>query len=203
MIFLQGHGWFDEKVKFAIHGVDPFDEVRATGWAEEWSRGASADLRYYLEDVCSEIEDADQEFSREWYYAKIAHLYFSDKEIPDVAMTIGILLAQLWWKIEHEGAAERGQANEASLSKASEARRSQSILNSDAKNRIIVKYWRDAFAEFGAEVMRKDSNAAQAIYTLAERKRPKELLVKSTGEVIGVEAIRKRVCAMRKLKKIG
>ena len=51
--------------------------------------------------------------------------------------------------------------------------------------------------------MRKDSNAAQAIFAIASRKRPKELQIKSTGEIIGVEAIRKRISALRKLEKIG
>ena len=68
---------------------------------------------------------------------------------------------------------------------------------------MISKYWLEARAELGMETMRRDSNAAQAIYAIAVRKRPKQLLVKATGEVIGVEAIRKRISALRRLKRVG
>lgn len=49
--FLQGHGWFEDKVQFMIYGADPFDEIRTEGWAEEWSVSARVDLAFYLEDV--------------------------------------------------------------------------------------------------------------------------------------------------------
>jgi len=201
--YLQGHGWFEDKVQFLIHGVDPWDEIRADGWANEWDIPAKVDMAFYLEDIVGELEASGKEFLKEWYYAKASHLYFSDVDVPDVAMTIGILLSQLWWKVDLGDVAERGQANTASLNKANKVRKVRSLSQSAAKNEVIVEYWLEAFAELGRETMRRDSNASQAIYAIALRKRPKELLIKSTGEVIGAEAIRKRVSALRKLEKIG
>jgi len=68
---------------------------------------------------------------------------------------------------------------------------------------VIASYWAEAASELGPEVMRRDSNAAQAIYAIALKRRPKEMQLKSTGEIIGVDAIRKRLLALRKLEKIG
>ena len=201
--FLQGHGWFDESVDFVTVGLEPFDEVQAIGWGEEWGTSTQVDLAFYLDDLCNELQTSDQAFSQAWYYAKICHLYFSDIEIPDVAMTVGILLSQLWWKMDLEDAALRGNANAASLEKANEVRKEISQSQSQAKNNLIASYWFLALEEHGVEVMRRDSNAAQAVYAIAARNRPKALCIKSTGEVIGAEAIRKRITALRKLGKIG
>ena len=207
--YLQGHGWFESEVKFFIEGVDPFDAIHANGWksergsGEEWGITEKVDMAFYLEDVVSELEAEGKELTKEWYYAKISQLYFSDIEVPDVAMTIGILLAQLWWRVDLGDVAERGYANSEALQRANSARKERSKVQSEDRNNTISRYWFDAMAEFGAETMRRDSNAAQAIYAIAMRKRPKELLVKATGEVIGVEAIRKRISALRKLNKLG
>lgn len=207
--FLQGHGWFERGVEFFINGSDPFDEVQARGWTSErgsgdgWGIPESVDMAFYLEDVVGELEANGKEFSKEWYYAKVAHLYFSDVNVPDVAMTMGILLSQLWWRSDLGDVVERGHANSEALQKANSARKERSKAQSEARNKLISQYWPLAVTEFGIETMRRDSNAAQAIYAIAMRKRPKELLVKSTGEVIGVEAIRKRISALRKLEKFG
>ena len=187
--YLQGHGWFEDKVQFLIHGVDPWDEIRADGWANEWDIPAKVDMAFYLEDIVGELEASGKEFLKEWYYAKASHLYFSDVDVPDVAMTIGILLSQLWWKVDLGDVAERGQANTASLNKANKVRKVRSLSQSAAKNEVIVEYWLEAFAELGRETMRRDSNASQAIYAIALRKRPKELLIKSTGEVIDRKSV--------------
>lgn len=207
--FLQGHGWFESEVEFFISGLEPFDEVHAKGWksergsGDEWGIPESVDMAFYLEDVVGELEAEGKEFSKEWYFAKISYLYFSDVEVPDVAMTMGILLAQLWWRADLGDVAERGHANSEALQKANSARKKRSKVQTEDRNNIISQYWFDALAEFGAETMRRDSNAAQAIYSIALQKRPKELLVKATGEVIGVEAIRKRISALRKLNKVA
>jgi len=207
--YLQGHGWFESEVEFLISGLDPYDEVHAKGWkrergsGDEWGIPERVDMAFYLEDVVGELEAEGKEFSNEWYYAKVSHLYFSDIEISDVAMTIGILLAQLWWRADLGDVTERGHANSKALQKANSARKERSKVQSEDKNKLISRYWFEALEEFGAETMRRDSNAAQAIYAIAMRKRPKELLVKSSGEVIGVEAIRKRISALRKLDKVG
>jgi hypothetical protein len=207
--YLQGHGWFESDVEFFISGEDPFDELQARGWksergsSDDWGVAERVDMAFYLEDVVGELELNGNEFSKEWYYAKISHLYFSDVEVPDVAMTMGVLLAQLWWRADVGDVAERGRANSAALQKANSARKKHSKAQSEGKNKVISEYWFEARAELGNEVMRRDSNAAQAIYAIAMRKRPKQLLIKATGEVIGVEAVRKRVSALRKLEKIG
>lgn len=207
--YLQGHGWFESEVEFFINGLDPYDEVHARGWksdrgtGEEWGTSERVDMAFYLEDVLGELEADGKELTREWYYAKVSQLYFSDVEVPDVAMTIGVLLAQLWWRTDLGEVAERGQANSEALQKANSARKERSKVQSADRNRVVSSYWFEALAEFGAETMRRDSNAAQAIYAIAMRKRPKELLVKASGEVIGVEAIRKRISALRKLGKVG
>lgn len=207
--YLQGHGWFESEVEFFIVGLDPYDEVQARGWKSErgsgdgWGIPEEVDMAFYLEDVVGELEAKGKEFSKEWYYAKVSQLYFSDIRVADVAMTIGILLSQLWWRADLGDVAERGHANSEALQKANFARKEQSKVQSEDRNNVISQYWFEAMAEFGAETMRRDSNAAQAIYAIATRKRPKELLVKSTGEVIGVEAIRKRISALRKLDTVG
>lgn len=201
--YLQSLDWFDSKVKFQIDGIEPFDQIVALNWSNEWNIKAEVDLAFYLDDIREELELNDLTYSQEWYYAKIANLHFSEGTVQDVAMTMGILLSQLWSKIEFESAALRGNASVASLDKANEVRKARSLRQSDTKNRIIAQYWHEGLVEFGAETMRRDSNAAQAIFVIASRKRPKELLVKSTGEIIGDDAIRKRVAALRKLGKIG
>ena len=207
--YLQGLGWFESEVEFFINGLEPSDEIYVKGWKSGmvadggWGIPERVEMAFYLEDVVSELELDGKEYSKEWYYAKIAQMYFSDIEVPDVAMTIGILLAQLWWRADLGDVAERGHANSEALQKANSARKEHSKAQSEAKNNVICQYWFDAMAEFGAETMRRDSNAAQAIYAIAMQKRPKELLVKATGEVIGGEAIRKRISALRKLNKLG
>lgn len=201
--YLQGHGLLDPSLRLLTVGLEPLDEVQVEGWADEWGVNARVDLAFYLDDLCSELQMTDQAFSKAWYYAKIAQLYFSDIEVADVAMTIGILVSQLWWKVDLEDAALRGNANLAALEKANEIRKSQSHNQSQEKNDLIASYWFKALDDLGVEVMRRDSNAAQAVYAIAARNRPKALCIKSTGEVIGAEAIRKRITALRKLGKIG
>lgn len=126
--YLQGHGWFESSVEFYISGAEPYDEVQARGWyngldrSADWGISKSVDMAFYLEDVVSELELDGKDHSTEWYFAKVSHLYFSDVEIPDVAMTIGILLAQLWWRSDLGDVAERGQANSEALQKANSAR---------------------------------------------------------------------------------
>ncbi|MBB57203.1 MAG: hypothetical protein CMM42_08255 [Rhodospirillaceae bacterium] len=203
LYFLQENGWFDPKVKFWIDGAEPHDEVRLEGWSDTWNTSAQVDLAYYLEDVCEELEVSERAFSQEWFHAKVSHLYFIDIDVPDVALTVGILLAQMWWKFELEEAALRGNANAASLERANTARQQQSKTQNEAKMSVIASYWAEAEKELGSEVMRRDSNAAQAIYTIALKRQPRELQLKSTGEIIGPEAIRKRLLALRKLEKIG
>ncbi|MEH6739863.1 MAG: hypothetical protein V7695_15140 [Sulfitobacter sp.] len=201
--FLQGHNWFEPTVQFSIYGFEPYEKIGAVGWAEDWGVSAQVDLAYYLEDVCKELELAERAFSQEWYYAKVANLFFIDIDIPDVAMTVGILLSQLWWKLDLEDAALRGNANAASLEKANQVRKALSVSQSRAKNDIVAEYWHEALAEIGSDAMRRDSNAAHAVLAIALRKRPKELQIKSSGDIIGADAIRKHICVLRKLGKIG
>lgn len=201
--YLSGHGWFDEAVDFYTEGLNPFEEVKVSGWAEVWNASAIVDFAYYLEDVYSEIELNGNSFSKEWYYAKISHLYFLDGHIPDVAMTIGILLGQIWAKDAVEEIALRGDANRNSLLKASMVRKQNSTEKTQARNTIISDLWYECLREHGAELMRRDSNAAQAIHILVSERRPTELMHKSTGVMLGVEAIRKRLTSLRKLGKIG
>ncbi len=115
LLFLQGCGWFEDHLQFVAEESSPFGEVAVEGWRTEWNISAQVDLQHYLEDVCQELELDGQIYTQEWYYAKVSHLYFKDGDIPDVAMTIGILLSQMWWKIEQEAAAVRGHDNITSL----------------------------------------------------------------------------------------
>lgn len=201
--FLQANNWFDEKVQFTIVGLEPFSEIHAEGWQDEWGISAKVDLAFYLEDVCQELELDGQIYTQEWYYAKASHLYFKDVEIPDVAMTIGILLSQMWWKLDQEEAALRGHDSISSLDRANKAKKLRMKEQTSAKNTVIQAYWQKARNELGAEVMRRDSNAAQAIYAMASKKRPRELQIRSTGKIIGPEAIRKRLVELRRESKIG
>lgn len=201
--YLAGLGWFEDDVEFFIEGLEPWDEVKARGWADEWDTKAKVDIAYFLEDVFTELEYDGKTFLKEWYFAKIAHLYFLNGDDPDVAMNIGILLGQIWFKDASEAATLRGVAQEADLSKARATRKVKSIAKTREGNDVISALWHECKMIHGSEVMRRDSNAAQAIYILAAERRPKELIVGSTGEVIGAEAIRKRLPSLRKLEKIG
>lgn len=203
--YLAGEGWFEDEgeVEFFIEGLEPLDEVKVKGWSEVWDTSSIVDMAYYLEDVCSELESSGGEFSIGWYYAKVSHLYFLDGNVPDVAMTIGILLSQMWWKQDLEETALRGQEHSKSLRLASEASKARSVTQSHAKNETIAKLWHECVAVHGRELMHRDANASQAIYALAIDTRPPSLLIKSSGEVIGHEAIRKRLSSLRKLGKIG
>jgi hypothetical protein len=201
--FLQGCNWFDENVSFITTGVEPFSEVEVHGWRHEWGIPAKVDVSFYLEDVCEELELDGLIYSQEWYYAKASHLYFKEVEVPDVAMTIGILLSQMWWKLDQEVAALRGHENLDSLDRANKAKKLRMKEQASAKNTVIQAYWHKALAEHGAEIMRRDSNAAQAIFAMATEKRPRELQIRSTGKIIGAEAIRKRLVELRRRGKIG
>lgn len=196
--YLQGHGWFESEVEFFISVKYSLEQLHTRGWTSE-----SVGIVFYLEDVIEELQAEGKEFSVEWYYAKVAQLYFRDGDVPDVAMTIGILLAQLWWKVDLGDVTELGFASSEGLQKANSARKNSIKAQSEAKNRVLAEYFFEAAAEFGSETMRRDSNAALAIYEIALRKRPKELLIKSSGEIIGVDAIRKRISELRKLKIVG
>lgn len=200
--FLQEKGWFDKSVRFSTKTTGAC-EVVVLDWGNTPGEASFIELAFYLEDVCQELESASREYSPEWFYAKISHLYCEDRDNPDIIFTIGILLSQLWMKEKHENAALRGAENEASLLRANKVRKAQSPALTKAKNMAIVELWNKAFDQFGADTMRHDSNAAQAIYELAFSLRPKELLVKSTGDVIGTEAIRKRIISLRKTGELG
>lgn len=201
--FLQGRGWFEEKVQFSSTGMPPFSEIVVDGWRTAWGDSTRVDLEFYLEDLCEELELNGLVYTQEWYYAKVSHLYFKDHNIPDYAMTIGILLSQMWWKMEQEDAAIRGRENQTSLDRANIAKKLRMREQTTAKNAVLVAYWNRALAEHGAEVMRRDSNAAQAIFALATEQRPRELQIKKSGKIIGAEAIRKRLVALRRQGKIG
>lgn len=201
--FLQGCKWFDPQVQFITEGLSPFSEVKAIGWRDEWGISAKVDLAFYLENLCQELELDGQIYTQEWYYAKVSHLYFNDGEIPDVAMTIGVLLSQMWWKLDQEVAAIRGHESISSLDRANKAKQLRVKEQASAKNTVILAFWQKALVEHGPEVMRRDSNAAQAIFAMASEKRPRELQIRRTGKIIGAEAIRKRIVELRRQGKIG
>ena len=201
--FLQGCNWFGEDVQFVTVGSQPIEDLQVDGWRDEWNVSAKVDLAFFLEDICQELELDGLIYTQEWYYAKVSHLYFKDGEIPNFAMTIGILLSQMWWKLEQEKAAMRGHKNSISLDRANRAKKLRMEEQTSAKNTVILSFWQKALAEHGSEVMRRDSNAAQAVYAMAFEKRPRELQLRSTGKIIGAEAIRKRIIELRREGKIG
>ncbi len=201
--FLQGREWFDANVQFSTTGLPPFSEIVVDGWRAEWGNSTRVDLEFYLEDLCQELELNDLIYSQEWYYAKASYLYFKDHKLPDHAMTIGILLSQMWWKLEQEDAAIRGRENQRSLDRANLAKKLRMKEQATAKDTVLVMYWHRALQEHGAEVMKRDSNAAQAIFAMATERRPRELQIRSSGKIIGAEAIRKRLVELRRQGKIG
>ncbi len=203
LLYLQANNYIDEKVGISVVGAEPFHEVELEGWSECWDTKAQVDLAFFLEDVCEELETKGQAFSQEWFYAKICHLYFTDKEIPDVSFTIGILLSQMWTKLEHEAATIRGISNQTALQKANSEKQIVIKKRAEEKKAEIVKLWHRVCKEHGADAMRKDSNAAQAIYAVAESEKPKALIIRTSGNVIGVEAIRKTLGLLRKDGKLG
>ena len=209
LVFLEGENWLDENVKIETVGIEPLDEVQVTRWLSKhdashvWNSGARVDFTLHLEDIIAELELGMHEYTREWYYAKISHLYFSDYEIPQVAMNIGILLSQMWWKLDLEEFALRGSANVEALERAKEEKKNRAVNEGEQKLNVILELWREARTSYGDEMVRKDSNAAHAIYSMALERRPKELTIKSTGKIVGAEAIRKHISKLRKLDKLG
>ncbi len=104
--FLQEAGWINPKAKITITFNDKQDHnVRLTEWRLNAANINSKSA--FLGDVALELTFNGQSFSRDWYCAKICELYYSEYPInPNVILTIGILLSQMWWKLDHE-AAER------------------------------------------------------------------------------------------------
>ncbi len=196
--YLQEIGIIREDIKFYVTG----DGVQLGGWSNCWDNSDRVDVAFFLEDVCEEFEANEQAFSKEWFYAKMCQMYFSDYEEPNTAFTVGILVSQMWTKLEHEKTTLRGIANQEAMRKANQEKQKTSMARAERKKAKIASYWHQAQDELGAELMRKDSNAAHAIFDMAMKEKPESLVLKSSGKVIGAEAIRKILPNLRREGKL-
>ena len=115
----------------------------------------------------------------------------------------GYITAEMIWKFKHEDSAILGQKNKKALQAAEDAKPIKAQTRRHKKLVLVTKLWHQEKIKLGAEVMRKDTNAAQAIHFNATKHRYPELLVKTTGKVLGPDAIRRLLPELRKQGKIG
>ena len=127
---------------------------------------------------------------------QIAHKVLADrigKRDPGNAPSVGDRIAFVYIHNKNKKALQSAEAAKPIKTK---AKRQQKLER-------IAKLWHHLKAKMGANAMRKDTNAAQAIHVEAAKHRYPELLIKETSEVIGPEAIRRLLSELRELDKVG
>ncbi|MDE0994873.1 MAG: hypothetical protein OSA23_17180 [Rhodospirillales bacterium] len=115
----------------------------------------------------------------------------------------GYITAEMIWRFEHETSALLGQKNKKALQAAEDAKPIRAKLKREQKLDRVAKIWHEQAVELGNNAMRKDSNAAHAIYVKALKGRYPELLVKKSSKVIGPDSIKRLLPELRERDKIG
>jgi hypothetical protein len=115
----------------------------------------------------------------------------------------GYITAEMIWKFKHESSAILGQKNKKALQAAEDAKPIKAELKREQKLARIAKLWNQQTVELGNNAMRKDANAAHAIYVKALEDRYPELLIKKSGKVIEPDSIKRLLPELRKRGKIG
>lgn len=215
---LQEHGWFLEITKFGIQ-VDDYHigQNEVFIFAEQWTTNDStntiSDLGYYLEDIVLELLIQDKAFSQEWYFANIARLYFDGGGsyfTENDAVTIGVLLGQMWWKFTHEENALTGERASRNIENATFVRMARAPKAKKKRLKAIRIILRELYLAH-PDLKRNDSEAARRIEAYAKenihnlenntnlsREHSRSLILKKTGAVIGADAIRKHIISLRK-----
>jgi hypothetical protein len=114
----------------------------------------------------------------------------------------GYITAEMIWKFRHESFAILGQKNKKALQAADAAKPIKAKERKKQKLELVAKIWHQQKTELGANAMLKDTNAAQAIHINAEKHQYPELLIKKTGKIIGVDAIKRLLPKLRELGQI-
>ena len=140
-----------------------------------------------------------QTYSLEFYAASALYETYVLKR----PFRAGYITAEMIWKFKHETSVILGQKNKKALKAAEDAKPIKAALKKEHKLNRITKIWHQQSVELGNNAMRKDANAAQAIYVKAVKDRYPELLIKRSGKVIGPDAIKRFLLELRELGKIG
>jgi hypothetical protein len=170
-----------------------FDEARLTKLKSEFGDS------WIIEAVASYVFRNFETYSLEFYAASALYEILVLKR----PFRAGYIAAEMIWKFKHEGSAILGQKNKKALQAAEDAKPVKAQTRRHKKLVLVTKLWHQEKIELGAEVMRKDTNAAQAIHFNATKHRYPELLVKTTGKVLGPDAIRRLLPELRTQGKIG
>jgi len=174
---------------FATPELDtPYLEFLKKRYGVNWEAGVL--LEYVVENFPA--------YSEPFYAALIRYHYY----ISEDDFYVGYLASEMKWKFNHEKSALAGEKNLKALAAAELAKPGMAASRKSAKLDCVARLWNEARNELGAQSMRKDTNAAHAVFARAEKERPSELLVKKTGTVIKPDAIRRLISELRNSGKI-
>ena len=140
-----------------------------------------------------------QTYSLEFYAASALYETYVLKR----PFRAGYITAEMIWKFKHETSAILGQKNKKALQAAEDAKPIKAKLKREKKLDRVAKLWHQQAVELGNNAMRKDANAAQAIYVKAYKGRYPELLIKKSGKVIEPDSIKRLLPELRDRGKIG
>ena len=170
-----------------------FDEARLTELKSDFGDN------WIIEAITYYVFRNFKTYSLEFYAASALYEFFVSKR----PFRAGYIAAEMDWKFKHESSAILGQKNKKALQAAEAAKPIKAKAKRQQKLERVAKLWHHLKAKMGANAMRKDTNAAQAIHVEAAKHRYPELLIKETSEVIGPEAIRRLLSELRELDKVG
>jgi len=163
-------------------------------------------LRDFLFERLAEVEVKDEVFSELWYLLKICSLYMRRRKITvNVATTIGVLVEQMAWKFRLEENAIRGMRIKSNLASARVKQKEVARTKSEKKDDLIAITWKNLLSELGPQVMHNNELASRHIHDFFKglEPAPEEILVKSKGQIIGIETIRRRLPSLKRQRKIG
>ena len=140
-----------------------------------------------------------QTYSLEFYAASALYETYVLKR----PFRAGYITAEMIWKFKHETSAILGQKNKKALQAAEDAKPIKAKLKREKKLDRVAKLWHQQAVELGNNAMRKDANAAHAIYAKALKSHYPELLVKKSGKVIEPDSIKRLLPELRDRGKIG
>jgi hypothetical protein len=169
-----------------------FDEARLTKLKSEFGDN------WIIEAVAFYVFRNFKTYSLEFYAASALYETYVLKR----PFRAGYITAEMIWKFRHESFAILGQKNKKALQAADAAKPIKAKERKKQKLELVAKIWHQQKTELGANAMLKDTNAAQAIHINAEKHQYPELLIKKTGKIIGVDAIKRLLPKLRELGQI-
>ena len=150
-------------------------------------------------------------FSKKWFELKIYELFLAIEDSSTDAYPswkkmhygeLGRMIEHYRWKFAYQEDVLVGQKNIAARKAAENAKPVKAAERKLQILKCIEQLWHKAKKDLGKQAMRRDSNASVAIYAIAEKERPVELLSKSTGKLKSPETIRRYLPELRDLGKI-